>query len=205
MLPAAYATPAAAVLALGGLLACFAGFRLFRIVLGLYGALVGAALMIASMESPSLWMLVAAAVGGGLVGAVLAIVAYFMTVGLVGAGLTAFAIIVAWRFFGGDPPTVVLVVGCVVGALAALSIVRYVIVFGTALAGAWTFMVGVLAFMGDPQAIQAATAGDVWGVLPIHAPAERWWMTIGWAVMSLAGVVVQLRTSTKGKTEKKAK
>ena len=30
MLPASYATPAAAVFAIGGLLACFAGFKLFR-------------------------------------------------------------------------------------------------------------------------------------------------------------------------------
>jgi hypothetical protein len=205
MLPAAYATPAAAVVALGGLLACFAGFRLFRIVLGLYGGLIGAALMIARMDSPSLWMLVLAALVGGVIGAVLAIVAYFMAVGLVGAGLSAFALIVAWRFFGGDPPTVVLVVGCVLGALAALSIVRYVVVFGTALAGAWTFMVGALALMGDPQAMQATSAGDVWSVLPIHAPADRWWMTAGWAVMALAGVVVQLRTSKRGGKEKKSK
>ena len=204
MLPAAYATPAAAVLALGGLLACFAGFRLFRIVLALYGCLVGAALMIANVESPGLWMLILAAVVGGAIGAVLAIVAYFMVVGLVGAGLVAFALAVVWRFIGGDPPTAVLVVGCVLGALAALSIVRYVVVFGTALAGAWTFIVGVLALMGDPQAIAAASAGDIFAVLPIHAPAERWWLTAGWAVLALAGAVVQLRMSKKGgKPEKK--
>jgi len=37
MLPAAYATPAAVILLVGGLLACFAGYRLFRFVLGVYG------------------------------------------------------------------------------------------------------------------------------------------------------------------------
>jgi hypothetical protein len=206
MLPAAYATPAAAVLALGGLLACFAGFRLFRIVLALYGCLIGAAAMIANVESPGLWMLILAAVVGGAVGAVLAIVAYFMVVGLVGAGLVAFLFAVVWRFIGGDPPTVLLVVGCVLGALAALSIVRYVVVFGTALAGAWTFLVGVLALSGDPQAMAAASAGDVLAALPIHGPAERWWLTAGWAVLALAGAVVQLRMSKgkgRGKGEKK--
>ena len=40
-----------------------------------------------------------------------------------------------WRVVsGGEPPTVVLVVVCVLGALAALSVVRYVVIFGTALA-----------------------------------------------------------------------
>ena len=42
MLPASYATPAAAILTVGGLLACFAGYRLFRLVLGLYGFILGA-------------------------------------------------------------------------------------------------------------------------------------------------------------------
>ena len=50
MLPASYATPTAAVLALGGLLACFAGYRLFRFVLGLYGFIVGAVLATSLIE-----------------------------------------------------------------------------------------------------------------------------------------------------------
>ena len=111
MLPAAYATPAAVVLAVGGLLACFAGFRLFRLVLGLYGGLIGAVVTIGMMESPGAWTLMVAAVVGGLVGAMLAIAAYFVGVGLVGAGLTALGLIALWRWFGTDPPTVVLVVG----------------------------------------------------------------------------------------------
>src|ERR1700730_6747247 len=44
MLPAAYTTPAAVVLVVGGLLSCFAGYRLFRVVLGLYGFILGAAI-----------------------------------------------------------------------------------------------------------------------------------------------------------------
>jgi hypothetical protein len=203
MLPTAYATPAAVVLALGGLLACFAGVRLFRLVLGLYGCLIGAFLTIGLIDSPSVWTLAMAAVAGGVLGAILAMAAYFIGVGLVGAGLTAFVLILAWRYFGGDPPTAVLVIGCVLGALGALSVVRYVVVFGTALAGAWTFVVAALALTGDPQAVQATTAGDIWTLLPFHAPAERWWITAGWAALSFAGVVVQLSTSRKGKPAKK--
>jgi hypothetical protein len=37
MIPATYITLAAVVFVVGGLLTCFAGFRLFRIVLALYG------------------------------------------------------------------------------------------------------------------------------------------------------------------------
>jgi hypothetical protein len=199
MLPAAYATPAAVVLTIGGLLACFAGARLFRLVLGLYGGIIGAVVTIGLLESPSVWTLMIAAVVGGVVGALLAYAAYFIGVGLVGAGLTALGLIGVWRFIGGDPPTVVLVVGCVLGALAALSIVRYVVVFGTALAGAWTFLVGALALSGSAEALTVATSGEVWDLRPFQAPADQWWITIGWVVLALAGVFVQLSTPAKRK------
>ena len=42
MLPQAYELPAAIVLVLGGGLSCFAGYRLFKVVLGLYGFILGA-------------------------------------------------------------------------------------------------------------------------------------------------------------------
>ena len=44
MLPATFQTPAAIVLLVGGLLACFAGYRLFRVVLAIYGFILGAML-----------------------------------------------------------------------------------------------------------------------------------------------------------------
>jgi hypothetical protein len=138
MLPASYATGTAVLLAVGGLLACFAGFRLFRFVLGLYGFLFGAFIATSVMGTASTWALVVAAVAGGVVGALLMVAAYFMGVGLVGAGLAAFAMNVIWRFIGGDPPTWLLVIVCVVGALAALSVVRWVVITGTAIAvSAW--------------------------------------------------------------------
>ena len=42
MLPAAYGFPAAVVLIIGGAIACFAGYRFFRIVLAIYGFILGA-------------------------------------------------------------------------------------------------------------------------------------------------------------------
>src|SRR5690554_3162283 len=104
MLPASYATPAAAVLALGGLLACFAGYRLFRIVLGIYGLILGAFVTTSMMGSSSVWTLAIAAVVGGVLGAALMIAAYFIGVGLIGAGLAALALHLGWRLVGGEPP-----------------------------------------------------------------------------------------------------
>ena len=197
MLPAGYATPAAVILAVGGLLACFAGHRLFRFILGLYGFILGAMVTTSMMGAANTWTLIMAAIVGGLGGAALMVAAYFVGVGLVGALLAALALNGLWRFVGGDPPVALLVVVCVLGALAALSVVRYVVVFGTAIAGAWTLIIGVLALTGNPKAMMAASAGDIWILYPRDPINGQWWITVVWFGLALAGVVVQLATSKK--------
>ena len=199
MLPASYAVPATAVLAIGGLLACFAGYRLFRFVLAMYGFIVGAFFTASLMGPANQWTLVVAFLAGGLLGAVLAIVAYFLGVGLIGAGLASLALNVAWTHLGStpEPPTVLLVVTAVVGAIAALAAVRYVVVIGTALAGAWTLLVGAFGLAGDPSARAAATAGDVWILYPLSPNPAHWWAPFAWIALAIAGAVIQLSTTKK--------
>jgi len=104
---------------------------------------------------------------------------------------------------GGEPPTWLLVVVCVIGALAALSIVRYVVIVGTATAGAWTLIVGVLALMGHREAMNATSAGDVWVFYPLNPMPARWWYTLLWVGLTVIGAVVQLATTSKGATRSK--
>lgn len=202
MLPASYATGTAVLLAVGGLLSCFAGYRLFRFVLGLYGFLFGAFMATSLMGTSDMWTLVIAAVAGGVLGALLMVAAYFMGVGLVGAGLAALAINLAWRVIGGEPPTWLLVIVCVVGALAALSVVRWVVIFGTSIAGSWTLIVASLALMGDPAAVRAASAGDVWVLYPLGQTGGQWWQVAAWFGLTVAGVAVQIATTNGGKRRK---
>ena len=206
MIPASYTTLAAAIFAAGGLLTCFAGYRLFRIVLGLYGFIVGA-LVASSIPDPgNTWAIAMACLVGGVVGAVVMVLAYFVGVGLVGAGLAALGLNFAWKLIGGEPPTLLLVIVCVVGAVLALNVVRYVVVFGTAMTGAWTLMVGAFALVGDTAALKAASAPTVWAVYPLDLLPGKWWVTGLWIALSLAGALVQLATTSKtGKKKKKKK
>ena len=186
------------MLTLSGFLSCFLGYRLFRFVLGIYGFILGAYAASWVAGTSSVWALSMAVLAGGVVGAVLMLVAYFMGVGLIGAGLAALALNIVWRFVGGEPPTLVLVVVSVVGALAALSVVRHVVIAGTAIAGAWTLIVGGLALMGNPAAARAASSGNIWIFYPLGPePGEVWQLGL-WFVLAIAGVVTQLATS-KGK------
>ena len=198
MLPAAYSTPAAVLLALGGALSCFAGYRLFRIVVAVYGFYLGAMITTSSMGGSDTWTLILAAIVGGLVGAVLMYAAYFLGVGLIGAGLAALALNAVWRnLAAGDPPTVVLVLVAVLGALAALTMVRWVIILGTAIAGAWTLIIGTLALLGNPVATRAVNADDIWVLYPLNPIPDKLWVTGLWFVLSIAGVLVQLATTPK--------
>jgi hypothetical protein len=203
VLPAAYQTPAAVILLVGGLLSCFAGYRLFRVVLGLYGFILGAAVTTSVMGgSTGTFTLVAAALVGGLVGAVLMVAAYFVGVGLIGAGLAALVLDTGWEAVRhSEPPTVVLVVVAVLGALAALSVVRYVVVVGTALSGSWTTILGALALSAGRAApgmhAVPAAAANVWVLYPLGPVSPSWWFYAAWLVLAAVGVVVQLSTTTK--------
>ena len=205
MLPAAYSFPAAVVLAIGGALACFAGYRLFRLVLGIYGFYLGAMITTSSMGAVDTWTLVLAAVVGGLVGAVLMYAAYFLGVGLIGAGLAALVLNGIWRYVAaGDPPTIVLVLVCVVGALAALAITRWVIIVGTAIAGAWTLIVGGLAIAGTRAIAPRPATGDIWVLYPLNPLPDATWVTAAWIGLSIAGILVQLSTSKARKARARA-
>lgn len=133
---------------------------------------------------------------GGIVGAFLMVVAYYVAVGLVGAGLAATVLHYVWKLHGGDPPTLLLVIVCVIGAVMALQVVRYVMVVGTSVAGSWMFLVGVLALTGDPRALTAASAPNVFVVYPVDLLPPNWWVMMSWIVLSVVGITVQLRTTT---------
>ena len=182
-------------------MACFAGYRLFRIVLGIFGFIVGAFVATSAMGTSEAAWLVAVALVGGIAGALILIAAYFIGVALIGAGLAALAINVIWtQTSGGEPPALAVIAAAIVGALASLSLQRYVIVIGTAFGGAWTMLVGALALMGDRTA-RAATAaaeqGDVWVLYPTNPAPGQTWVLIVWFVLGLAGVFVQMRYTTK--------
>ena len=201
MIPGAYVSTAALILLVGGLLACFVGYRLFRLVLGIYGFLLGAFITTAVTGTTDAWVITMAVLVGGIVGAIMMILAYFVGVGLVGAGLAALLLNVAWRALelGDVPPTIAVVLFAVLGALAALSVAKYVVIFGTALAGSWTMLVGGLALRGDPDAVTAATTGSIWVLYPMEPDPDRWWVIPAWLAIAGLGALIQMASTRRKK------
>ena len=192
MLPAPYQLPAAGVLLVGGLVACFFGYRLFKFVLAIFGFIVGALAASSIWGASATTYMVVAAIVGGIAGSLLLLAAYFVGVALVGAALGALIANLIWTQIEGDPHPFVVVLFSVAGALLATWLQRYVIILGTAFGGAWTILVGALAVMGDKTAMNAAAAGDVWVAYPMNPAPGQPWVPYAWIALGLVGTLVQM-------------
>ena len=197
MLPHGYELSAAIVLILGGALACLAGYRLFRVVLGIYGFILGALLASSIVGVSNTMGMIVAALAGGLVGALILVFAYLVGVALVGAGLGALIAHLVWsQLSTSDPPALAIIVVSIFGAVVAMLLQRYVIIVGTAFGGAWTLIIGVLAAFGDRAAARAAVTSDAWILYPldpmVSAAGGGRWVPMVWVVLGLLGTAVQL-------------
>ena len=192
MLPHSYELPVALFLVLGGALSCFAGYRLFKITLAIYGFIFGAMFASSTMGASNTTGMVAAAIAGGLLGALILVFAYFIGIALVGAGLGALVAHVGWAYIRpGDPPALAVIVLAVLGAIGAMLLQRYVIVVATAFGGAWTLLIGALA-IADRGAERASRVGDVWILYPTSVGPGRTWVPVAWILLGVVGTAVQL-------------
>jgi len=203
MLPLSYQLPAAVALMAGGVVTCFAGYRLFRFVLGAYGfilgSLVGSSLAGAAAGT---WVVVASAIAGGVVGSLILVVGYFVGVALVGAGTAALLLNAIWTPLRGEPHWALVGVTAAIGALLAIRFQRFVIVAATAFGGAWTVLVGLAALMAGKGAKAAAAVTDIWVVYPGTAVSSTAWALVAWIVISLIGMYVQFHTGGRKKKRK---
>ncbi len=198
-MPSTFELPAAVVLVLGGAVACFAGYRLFRVVLAIYGFIFGAMVASSVMGISNHAGMIIAALVGGIIGAVLFTFAYYVGIGLIGAGMGTLLLHIVWDYLKHtEPTTAAVVVASVAGALVAMALQRYVIIVSTAFSGAWTMIVGGLAILGDRSAERAAASGNVWILYPF-TPGSGRWIVVLWVVLSLMGLAVQAGMTGKKK------
>lgn len=198
MLPATFQTPAAIILLGGGLLACFAGYRVFRVVLVIAGFILGTLLASSFMGTDQTGWMIAAWLAAGVAGALILLVAYFAGVALMGAAVATMAAHTIWASFGSEPAIWIVILFSIGGALGALVLQRYVIIVSTAFFGAQSAVVGAAALLGDTVAARTATRA-VFSVYPLDpVPNSSWDSTIA-AVLGLAGLIVQLAVTAKKK------
>jgi len=193
-MPTAYHVPAGVLLLVAGLLACFAGYRLLRFVLVVWGFVVGALLASTLFVPGDPTAKILAFLLGGLIGALVFSVGYIAGVMVIGAWVGFVVSHTAWGQIAGHAPGMVIVaLFAVAGAIVAAVSQRYIVIVVTAFGGAQAAVAGGLALWASPQASRLVGAGGGWVGLPGAPQLGRRWPFLAWLVLGLLGVIVQLR------------
>ncbi len=173
-----------------GLVQMLFGYRLFRILVCVAGALIGffyAPVIIVAVTGEDPGTAVAIAIGVGLAAA-FALVAWYVFWLAVFAWGASIGFAVAVAAFG-TQPLLAVVIGIAVGGLAML-FQRALIVLLTALTGAWLVVSGIAYLLGAVSAPPRGLIFDPW--LDIHAPAGLWLFIII-VVLAAVGALYQVR------------
>ncbi len=179
-----------------GLLNCFFGYRIFKFMLGLYGFLLGAiagfVIVGAVTEGQVLWLALGALIGG-VVGAGLMVLLYFVGVFVVGAVAGAVLVsAIGTAFDMTMPPVVVIIVAVIVG-IVALILQRAVIILSTAFSGSWAVVTGGASLIIGPDVplLDLLSRPAAWQ----EADLPLFVFLAVWLVLGVAGTVVQFRTT----------
>ena len=193
MLPGIYELPVSVVFIGSGLLACFFGNRLFRIVISVYGFIFGVYLTNLVFEVTETTWIIITSIIGGLTGALICWFVYLFIVALVGAGLSVLLADLVFRHFEYEPKLWIVVVAAISGACISFKLQRMAVILGTAFGGAWTVLVGISLFGFIPditfsfrQFFDNFSFGQ--GFIP-------GWVKGIWLILSAFGALLQVRMS----------
>ncbi len=182
-----------AVTALFGLINCFWGFRIFKVILMFWGFLAG--LILGLMAGSALAVSAMISLIMGLIGGFLGI---FLVRMLFNAGVAAlggfFGYSVALAILYHRPDLnrwLVIITACLLCGLAALAMKKSILIVITAFSGSWlTVSAGASLILGKP-----------FGQVPLSSPdiPDAWlWISISWAVLGFLGMMVQFMRTGRG-------
>lgn len=166
-----------------GLIACFFGWRIFRLTLTIAGVLIGGALGYTVSEGSVITALVGALIGGGLLFALFRI-GIFIAGALLGAVLGIALGLVIGLEQGGLMPLAV-IIGVVAGGLIALVLQKLIVIASTAFGGAAS-IVGGLSLLFPELGLIAATEDGA---------SQTTFGLIIWLVLGAFGFLFQFRDS----------
>jgi hypothetical protein len=171
-----------------GLVQCFFGYRIFRVILGITGFILGGLLagyLVYGLTQSQLFAVIAGVIGG-LIGAGLMAGLYVVGVFLIGAFFGGMAVSALITLGGGTPQAWVVVILAIVVGVLAVMLQKPVIVVATAFLGSWWAVTGIAALTG------AVELGSFQAVPLGLKDAGAGWL-VGWLVLGIVGLVVQFR------------
>jgi len=180
-----------------GAVQCFFGYRIFKIILGLMGFLIGGVLAAAmgfAIFEQEIIALVSGLVGG-IIGAALMVVLYFVGIFLIGAFLGGVLGTVLFAVAETYPEPVVLLILAVITGVIALIFQKFMIIVATGFGGAWSVVTGIAYFTTgaiDPTNLESMFRAD---------GSQLYIIVLCWIALGTVGVVVQYLSAPPPKEE----
>lgn len=180
-----------------GAVQCFFGYRIFKIILGLMGFLIGGVLAAAmgfAIFEQEIIALVSGLVGG-IIGAALMVVLYFVGIFLIGAFLGGVLGTVLFAVAETYPEPVVLLILAVITGVIALIFQKFMIMVATGFGGAWSVVTGIAYFTTgaiDPTNLESMFRAD---------GSQLYIIVLCWIALGTVGVVVQYLSAPPPKEE----
>ncbi|NLW85377.1 MAG: TMEM198/TM7SF3 family protein [Planctomycetes bacterium] len=189
---------AAAVSVLAGAMNTFFGYRIFRLLIAMWGFIIGAlGGAFVGLSGESLLLVIIGGIVGAVLGIVVMLLLYYVIIFLLGASvgfLAAAGLIVAFHLSPHSWISLPLALG---GGVMAVLWQRILIIVGTSFVGSANVVWGVFTLAGrNPQASRELLADQQVFRQFIEA---NWEMIAAWAILSAAGIVVQHTLTSKRK------
>ncbi|MDA2933950.1 TMEM198/TM7SF3 family protein [Acidobacteria bacterium AH-259-D05] len=178
-----------------GIITCFFGYRLFKVVLGVTGFVTGGALAWTVLTAAGYGQMVT--IAGTLLAALLGGVAmfslFFAGVFLFGCAMGLLVAVVILSAIGSELNVVVACIFALVNGLVTLWFRKVLIVASTALTGAWSMLSGVAYFVGDLDLVGALSEPEL-----LRTQDGLYYAVLAlWFLIGISGIAIQMRTLRK--------
>ena len=187
---------AAGLAILAGAMNCFFGYRIFRLLLAMWGLILGAVagVMLGMMDGRVVWIVVGGILGG-VVGIFLMLLLYYVAIFLLGAyvGALGGVVLSAWLRFA--PPNWMSAVGALAGGILAIFFQKMLIILGTAFVGAANVAWGIFTLAGRRFDITQESLNNQQSLR--QTIETNWDVLITWCAISAAGIIIQYFLSPK--------
>ncbi len=180
-----------------GVITCFWGYRLFKVVLGVTGFVTGGALAWTVLTAAGYGQMVT--IAGTLLAALLGGLAmfslFFAGVFLFGCAMGLLMAVVILSALGGELNVVAVSIFSLVNGLVTLWFRKVLVVASTALTGAWSVVSGVAYFAGDLDLVGALSEPEL-----LRTQGGLYYAVLAlWFLIGISGIAVQMRAQRKRK------
>ena len=180
-----------------GMITCFYGYRLFKIVLAITGFVTGGALAwtVLTAAGYGQTVMIAGTFLVGFVGGIAMFSLFFAGVFFFGCSMGLLMAVVLLSAIGSELNVAVISIFALFNGLATLWFRKVLVVASTALTGAWSVLSGIAYFVGDLDLVGALAKPEL-----LRTQGDLYYAVLAlWLLLGISGIAIQMRSQRKRK------